>query len=155
MENQFLLESVKIANVLVPVADRFNTDPDTAPVLCENFGKVLFILLKGAGATGTATVIAKAASDASKTGAEAIPFKYKTIDSDTVGALTAGTTSGITAGAGANLAIGVEVDVRDCPDGKNYVYLDLTEVANDPVTGGVVAILHSPRYKGTSPLVLA
>ena len=153
--SNFLLETVKIVSALPPIADRFNTGPDTTPLKLKDFAKVLFILQQGAGGTGASTIIAKAASDASKTGATAIPFKYVTLNADAVSAFQAGTTAGISTVAGANSVTAIEIDVRDCPDGKNWVFLDLTESVDSPVDAGIVAILHSPRYQGNPTTVLS
>ena len=88
----------------------------------------------------------KAASKADKTGAEAVPFRYKTVTGDTIGNLTAGTAAGVSIAAGADRSVAIDVDVRDLPDGKPWVYVTFTETVNSPVAGGVIAILSGSRY---------
>jgi hypothetical protein len=150
-----ITEEAKIVQVAAPSADMFNTNPDTAPLNCKNYSHVLFLINRGAGATGTATLVAKAATGADKAGAQAVPFRYRAVSGDTVGALTAGSTSGITTPAGANGVTAIEVDVRDLPDGKPWLFLSMTEGVDSPVVGGVTAFLYGGRYGFSDSAVLS
>ena len=143
------LEKIKLVKGIDPVADAFAGTADSDVVTLENFQKALFLIYKGVGATGTADITVMAASDNSKTGAEAVAFKYTSITSgETSSSVTAATSSGFTTTAGSSQLYAVEVQSVDLPDGKPYVFLRSTEDTNDPVLGGVLIQLTGGRHAG-------
>lgn len=143
-----LTQRQALKTVLAPAADRFASNPATSTVKLALFAHATFLVLEGAGGTGTATIEVEACSAADGSGAEAIPFRYR-ISTDagaTFGALEAATASGVTPAAGANKVTAVEVRARELPEGKPWVRLQLTEVVDSPVAGTVLAVLSEPRY---------
>lgn len=137
-----------LVNALVPVADALAGTKYTDVVSLKNHDLVEFILQKGAGATGTSTVTVEACDDTTPTTSEAIAFKYQAITSgDTHGALTNATTSGFTTTAGANQMYKIVVHAQDLASlGYEYVRVKFVEVADDPVTAGVLAVFRDPTY---------
>jgi hypothetical protein len=141
-------------------ADMFNGDPSSDIIDLSKYDRVTFLLQKGAGAVGTATVTVHAADDTSGTTNCAMAFRYRANTSgDTWGDLTDADTGGFTTTAGANQMYAVEVSADEVLeagrghstpfDGK-CVYLTLTEVADDPCVGGVAAVLSKGRYQDDS-----
>lgn len=144
---QLFTENNAIKTVLQPVADAYNPDPATATVNMRHYGHVTFLLMEGAGGTGTATVEVEECTAADGTGATAIPFRYR-ISTDagvTFGALTAAAAAGITTTAGANKVIAIELDDSELSDDSPFVRVQLTEVVDSPCAAGVLAILSKPR----------
>jgi len=138
---------------LAPDADRYNGDPDTDIFSLENYSHITFVLSEGAGGTGTAKIVATASDDNAGSSTEAIAAKYRTWDATNGwGDLTTLATTGYTTVAGANKIVVVEIDAQDLPAGKPFVYLDLTEVANDPCDAGILAILSGARYPEADPV---
>lgn len=150
-----LNDILHVVQALAPDADRFNSNPSTDWINLKNYKSVMFVVQIGAGATGTATITANMAENASGTGSTAIPFNYRrvadTTASDVPGARTAATSSGFTTTAGANQLYVIEIDADDVDGDSPFVNLTLTEVANDPVDAGVVAVLGDARYPGATP----
>ncbi len=141
-------------------ADMFDGDPSTDIVDLTNYDHVTFLVQKGAGAVGTATLTVHAADDTSGTNKVAMAFDYRVNTSgDTWGDLTAATTAGFTTTAGANQAYAIEVTAADVLaagraestpfDGK-CVYVTATEVADGACVGGVLAVLSGGRYQDSS-----
>ncbi len=144
--------------VLYPDADRYNGDPSTDVVSLKLFGHVTFLVVEGAGGTGTAAITAHACSDVAGSNPEAIPFNYRIATSPpTFGARTTATAAGVTPAAGANKVTAIELDAAALPDTKPCVFLTLTEGVDSPVDAYVEAILSEPRYASdsfdVSPLV--
>jgi len=138
---------------LQPDADRYNADPATDVFNMENYDHITFILMEGAGGTGTAVLTVEECTAADGTGATAIGFRYRLMSTiDTWGALTAVASTGYTTVAGANKLVAIEVDADELSDGSNFVRLQITESANDPVDAAVLAILGRPRYPQDIPV---
>lgn len=142
-------ERHKLVTGLAPVADAFSGTVGSDVINCKNYQKVTFVVYKGVGATGTATITVEACDDVTPTNTTAIPFRYRDQqDSDNVtGALTAATTAGFTTTAGSAEMYIVEVDVAELgTEGYGYVRLKSVEVVDSPVLGGILCILSEPRY---------
>jgi len=137
-----------VVNALAPVADAFAGTVYTAPINMESFHHVSFIIQTGVGATGTSTITVLASDDISRTHTTAIPFNYQEcVSGDTFGATIAATTAGFTTTAGSNKMYKIEVDNQALAStGYGYIALKAVEVVNDPVLGGVLAVLTEPRY---------
>jgi hypothetical protein len=133
---------------LAPDADRYAGDPATDVFSLKEFREITFILQEGAGGTGTATITIEECdgfTPSEPDGAVAIPFRYQLSQADgTLGDLTDATAAGVTTGA--NKIVSITVHASALSDGFPFVRLQLTEVVNDPVDAGVVAILGEPRY---------
>lgn len=133
---------------LDPVADAFSGTVYTDIINMKNFEHIQFLIYKGVGTTGTSTITVEACDDVSASNVSAVVFKYQACTTgDTFGALTAATTAGFTTTAGSSQMYKVEVDAEAlAASGYGYVRLKAVEVANDPVLGGVIAILSEGKY---------
>lgn len=144
---------------LAPDADRYNTNPTTDWIRHPGVGNLYFLIVEGAGGTGTATITANASASASGGSTTALKFLYKTVtagaDFDTFGGYTEATTSGITPAAGANKSTLVKIRFDALPEGKPFVSLTLTEVANSEVDAAVIAFCDAPARPGSGVSQLA
>lgn len=150
-----------------PVADFFDSTQYSGPVNSALFPKVVFIVYKGVGTTGTATLTVLAGSDAvaaatspasasaGPTASTAIPFKYKAITSgDTEGAYTQATASGFLTTAGSHQLYIIEVDCEELGDltaGYKYLYVKSVEGTNSPCVGAILAFGVGGRYQQDVP----
>lgn len=143
-----LAENAHIVTVLQPDADRYATSATSDIVSLAKYGEVTFVLMEGAGGTGTATITVEECTNNAGDGNTAIAYDYKQVT--TLGTIpaswTAATTSGFTTTAGANKMVYIRVRAEELSDGSPWVRVVLTEVANDPCDAGMVAILSNPRY---------
>jgi hypothetical protein len=153
-----------------PVADGFDSTQYSGPVNASLFSKVVFLVYKGVGTTGTATLTVLAGSDAiapatvpasasaGPTASTAIPFKYKAITSfltgDTEGAMTQATASGFLTTAGSHQLYVIEVDCEELGDltsGYKYLYVKSVEGTNSPCTVAILALGMGGRYQQDVP----
>jgi len=144
------IEQNHLVKGLDPVADAFAGTVSSDIVKMEEFGRVVFIVYKGVGATGTSTITVEASDDVSASNTSAVPFHYRAVTStDVPGSVTAATTSGFTTTAGSSQIYAIEVDsVALAADGNGYGYVRLkaVESVNSPVLGGILIIQGEPRY---------
>ena len=138
----------KLIKGLDPVADAFAGTVYSDIISMKNHNHAQFIIYKGAGATGTSTVTVEACSTNAAAATSAIPFNYQVIATgDTEGAYTACANTGFVTNAAASELYKIEVDAEALlASGYEYVRLKMVESANDPVLGGILAILSEPRY---------
>lgn len=133
---------------LAPDADRFASSGVTDRIRHPGTGNLYFLVVEGAGGTGTATLTVNCYAAASGGSGTAIAFEYKTVtsggDFDTAGGYTTATTSGVTPAAGATKSTLVKVRYDQVTEGKPFVELTATEVANDPVDAAVIAFCDDP-----------
>src|SRR5690606_17891631 len=148
-----LSQYVHFVKGLDPVADAFNGTVSSDIVNMKDYSHATFVVYKGVGATGTSTITVEACDDTSGSNTTAIPFRYKAITSgDTEGSLTTATAAGFTTTAGSSQIYVIEVAAEELGDtGYGYVRLTATEVANDPVLGGILILLHGARYAQDVP----
>ena len=146
-------ESHKIVNAfnssfIAANEDIFNGDPASDVINMSEWKDIIFIIQKGAGATGTATVTVESCDDVTPTTSTAVAFRYRsmTLATDTWGAWTAAAAAGFTTSAGADDAYEIWISAAELSGTDKYVRLQLTEVVNNPCDGGVVAVLFNPRY---------
>lgn len=154
-----LSESHKIVTLVAPAAD-YNAATVTSPyVSLKNHNLLTVLVSHKGGTTGKSTLTLLAASSTAGAGAVAVAYTYRrktTGASDVYGALLAATAAGVDTIAAEDTIVELFVKSSDLPDGKPFVALVLTEVINDPVSGGAIAILGQARYKGqTIPSVLS
>lgn len=137
-----------VVNALLPVADAFAGTKYTDVINMKDFNHVQFVIQKGAGATGTSTITVEACDNVTPSNVSAVPFKYQVCTTgDTFGVLTAAEATGFATTAGADQLYKIEVDADAlAASGYGYIRLKAVEVENDPVLGGVIAILTEPRY---------
>lgn len=142
-----------IVKGLDPVADAFAGTVYSDIINMENWGHIQFLIYKGVGATGTSTITVEACDDVTPSNVSAIPFRYQAITSgDTEGAPTAATAAGFATTAGSSQLYKIEVDSDALgASGYGYIRLKAVEVVNDPVLGGILAILTEGKYKDAVP----
>lgn len=152
-------QRIHVVKGIDPIADFNDTTQYTQGVNGKNYSKIVFLVHKGVGTTGTSTYTVLAGSDAvtagtvGPTSSTAIPFHYKAITAtDIEGAYTAATTTGFTTTAGSSQLYLIEVDTEQLGDtGNSYVYLKSVEVVNSPVLGGVTVLCLGPRFAQDIP----
>lgn len=133
---------------LDPVADAFAGTVSSDVVSMKNHETVEFYIYKGVGATGTSTITVEACDDTTPTTTSAIAFRYQSITSgDTHSDMTEATSAGFTTTAGSSQIYKVSVDAQAlATSGYEYVRLKAVEVVDDPVLGGILINLVTPRY---------
>lgn len=162
MSKDLLSQGMHVVNGLYPKADAFATSMTTDYIAIRDYGGLTFIIHTGDATAGTAdgTVTVLAATAAAGTGATAIAFKYQVCASstsvDTWGALTDATSTGFSMTAGDNYMYLIHVDpdvAQNGPTAKggDFVALKVTEVTNDPIVAGVIAIPWKARYPQAVP----
>jgi len=137
-----------IVNALVPVADAFTGTKYTDVINMKDWNHIQFVIQKAAGALGTSTITIEACDDVVPTNVSAVPFKYQACTTgDTFGVLTEAAATGFATTVGANQMYKIEVDSDAlAASGYGYIRLKAVEVDDDPVLGGILAILTEPRY---------
>ena len=145
----FVGQEVHVVPVIAPV-DITTTTTNTIPVGVKEYEAIEFIILFGAITTDTAVLKVYECDDTTPTTSTAIAFKYRktsAVGTDMTGALTAGTSSGITiAVTDDNKCVLVDVDPAALTSGYPYVKLSLDPGASMTVCVlSAIAIL-KPRY---------
>ena len=138
-----------VVNALAPVADAFSGTVYTDIINMKDFGHISFIVQTGVGTTGTSTITVEACDDVSASNSSAVAFIYQECTSgDTFGVRTKATTAGFTTTAGSNKMYKIEIDSDAlAASGYGYIRLKAVEVVNDPVLGGIIAVLTEPKYE--------
>lgn len=135
------------SSIVAAYEDVFNGDPTSDIVGLARYEEAVFLIVKGAGATGTATITIEACDDVTPSNSTAIAFRYKVCTSgNTWGSWATATTAGFTTTAGANQAYMISVAPEDLTAGYDYVRMDCTEVVDSPCDGAILVILGNPRY---------
>jgi len=141
---------------LPPDADRYNTDPTTDWIKC--IGRVCFLVVEGAGGTGTAAITLNEATNNAGGSSAAMAFNYRLLTTagglDTWGAWTAAAAAGVTPAAVAQKATLVEVRADELTEGKSFVSLTLTEGTDGAVDAAVIALVAQDRQGVTPPSLL-
>ena len=147
-----IVDNLKFVKGLSPSADVYNGNPATDIVNLRDYGKVAFLIHQKANATstaGTAVITIEACDNAAGSNATAIPFtdnKLTTGVSDTLGSKQTATAAGFTTTANEDTVYVIEADVRDLPDGQDWIRLVATEGVNAPVIGSCLILLADPKY---------
>jgi len=136
---------------LAPVADAFAGTVYSDVFSLKNHNRIRFLIVKGAGATGTSTVTVEACDDFTPTNVAAVPFRYRRcVATQAPGALQTATTTGFVTTAGGGEVYEVEVNAAALvAAGYPNVRLKMVEVVDSPVLGGIVAELLEPRFANT------
>ena len=154
-----LMEGLRFAKGIDPVADAFAGTVYSDVYAMRDYGRVLFVIYVGVGTTGNSTLTVEACDDVVPTNTTAIPFWSREITSgDTEGAITRRRPAGFTTTAGSSKFVLVEADAKDLPSEYGFIRLKAVESANDPVLGGVHVVLGGKptRYgQATKGTVLA
>ena len=143
-----IVDKLHAIPVLYPVADAFSGAVTSDVVEVQGEG-VLFEIIKGVGATGTATITVLSADDTVPTTTTAVAFMYRVSTTpDTWGDWTQATTAGFTTTAGSNQVYQIWVDAQRLA-ANNYAYAQLvsTEVVDSPIVGAIMAYIGNPRYQ--------
>ena len=144
------------SSFVASAADIFNGNPSSDIVSMENHNDVYFLLAKGAGATGTATITVGSCDTTVPGTATAVPFEYRAQTSaDTWGEWTAAEAAGFTTTAGANQMYQIHIKGSDLSGTNKFVRLTATEVVNSPCEGYILAAMASPRFTPTPATVLS
>lgn len=135
-----------------PVADAYAADPASDVVNMELFNRVHFLLIEGAGGTGTALLTVEECTALDGTGPVAIPFLYRIkAGAGAWGAWTAATASGYTTVAGASKMVEIAVRAEELSADSPFVRLQVVEVADSPVAAAVLIECFEPRYATEPP----
>ena len=148
-----LTEKFSIVSLLGPTADYNGSALVSDAVNLKNYDKLTILVAHKGGTTGKSTLTLTASSDASQTGATAIPFRYrrKTTGASSVwSAVSAATSAGIDTVPAEDTLIEMEVRSSELPDGKTFVNVAGAEGVNDPVVGCIIAILSTARFQGAT-----
>ena len=138
---------------LDPVANAFAGTVYSDIINMKGFEHIQFLIYKGAGAVGTATITVEACDDAAGTNVSGIPFTYQLATSgDTYSAPTAAAATGFKTTAGASQIYKIDVDASALgASGYGYIRLKSVEVDVGAVLGGIVAILTEAKYGKAVP----
>lgn len=152
MPNSLILERAHFVKGIDPVADFADTVQSSDVVSMRGHEKLLAVIHKGVGTTGTSTITVEACDDVVPTNTTAIPFRYRAMTSgDTAGAITLATAAGFTTTAGSSQLYLVEVDAEAvAAAGYTFVRVKMTEVVNSPVLGGMLLMLLNPTFEGAA-----
>lgn len=133
---------------LAPDADRYNTSPATDRIRHPGTGNLYFLVVEGAGGTGTTTLTVNCYAAATGGSGTAIAFEYKTVtsggDYDTAGGYSTATTAGVNPAAGATKSTLVKVRYDQVTEGKPFVELTCTETDDGAVDAAVIAFCDDP-----------
>jgi hypothetical protein len=146
-----------IVHGLAPIADAFAGATVNSDVVKANCEGVLFLIYKGVGTTGTSTVTVEACDDATPSNTTAVPFYYRTNTTiDTWGDWTSAAAAGFATTAGSNHIYQVYVDTAELmEEGYEWVRLDMAEVVDAAVLGGILIFLINPRFQPQVESVLS
>lgn len=140
------------AGIATANEDLFNGNLTTDVVSLANYGGAVFFIVKGAGATGTAVITIESCDDTTPTTSTAVAFNYSVCTSgNTIGSITAATSSGFTTTAGANQSYMMEIRADELSGTHKYVRMVCTESANDPVDGAAGVLMVHPKYPADPP----
>lgn len=128
-------------------ADYTTGNPATDVVNMSKWDEALFLVVKGSGAVGTATITVEACSNTTPSATQAIVFDYWTCTSvDTWSDMSTATAAGFTTTAGADQVYAIRVKAIDLYSTYKYVRLQFTEVDSTACDGTVICILTKGRY---------
>ena len=127
--------------------DMFDGDPTTDVMSMAVYQDIIFIITKNAGASGTATITVESCDNTIPSNTTTIPYRSQsTVSGNSPGAWTERAAAGFTTAAGANQVYVIWVRAEVLDDGDQFVRMVMTESANNPVDGAVVAIGLNPRF---------
>ena len=127
--------------------DIFNTDPRLDVVNMKDWREITWVIQKGAGANGTATITVNSCDDVVPTTEVDLAYRYRINTSgDTWGAWTEVAATGFTTTACANQMYEVSVRADELDGTNQYVTMTATEGVDSPCDGGITAILTGGRY---------
>lgn len=147
---------VGTSGFIADFADYTTVNPATDVVSLENHNDAYFLVIKGAGAVGTATITMESCDNVTPSTATAVAFEYKVITSgDTAGAWTAVASTGYLITAAADKMVLVHVNADGLSGTNKFLRMQLTETDSTACKGAVVAFLANPRFAPASTSALA
>ena len=146
---------MKFVKGLDPIADAFAAQGYSDVISMKEHKMITFLAYKGVSTGGTddGVVTVEACSNVAAGAVATIPFTYqKILTGDTPGAITAAAKTGFSMTPGSSQMYAIYVNASDLAStGYGYVRLKVTEDANDPVVGAIVAILSEGKYEEEVP----
>ena len=140
------------SGIIAANEDIFNGDPASDVINMAKYDEIIFIIVKNAGATGTATLTVESCDDLVPTTTTAIVFDYKVCTSgNTWGALTRAAATGLVTTAGANQCYVISVKADLLSGSNQYVRLVATELVNNPVDGAILCVGVKEAYSQDVP----
>ena len=143
-----IIEANHFVHGIAPVADAFagTVNSDIIEVAGEG---ILFLLYKGVGTTGTSTLTVDACDDVSASNTTAVQFWYRiNTGTDVWGSWTEAAAAGFATTAGSSHMYQVWVPAAYVgAQGYAYARLTAVEVVDDPVLGGILAIVINTRFQ--------
>lgn len=148
-----LIESLKFAKGLDPIADGLSGTVSSDIIDMADFERILFVVYGGvaSGGTGASTFTVEACSTITASATTAVPFFSREIAAtDAEGAITARATTGYVGTAGSSKITLIEVreDIIGAT-GYHYVRLTAVESVNDPVVTAIL-VIGDPKDKQSS-----
>ncbi len=145
----------KVQIGLAPDADRWTSSPATDIFSMKEYNHITFIVVEGAGGTGTTALTIESCDDNGASNSTAIAFNYaKATTMDTYSDLTAATTTGVEMTAGANKIYVCEVDASALTSRSGvkdqYVRMQTTENDSTAVDAAIIVIQSEPRRMSDS-----
>lgn len=145
----------------LPQASAFNADASdglsgtqyTDIVNVAKYRRVLFVVQKGAGATGTAVITVESCDTVGPGTATAIAYRYKKSTTlDVYSDWTAVASTGFTTTAGADQCYLIEVEGEDLYSTDNFVRVKTVEDTASAVDCMILTILGTPRIMKENPI---
>ena len=136
-------------------SDFFNGSPASDIVNMDKYDRATFLIIRGTGGVGTATITVESCDDTDPTTATEILFDYRVCTTpDTWGEVqkVSVAATGIVAVAGADKMWMIEVNGSMLSGTDKYVRVNFTEVAGTAVDGTIICILSNARYEKGIPL---
>jgi len=143
------IEQAHVEPLINAVADFAAGDVGSDIVNMKDHNRIVFIAHWGVGATGVVKFTVQACSTLTATATTAIPFRYRQITAEAApGAVTDATAStGVSNSAASNQVYLIEVTAAAVnATGYQFVRLYCDETTDDPLLGGVMALLLEPRH---------
>jgi hypothetical protein len=144
------------SSFIADYSDYSTGNPATDILSLENYNDAYFLVIKGAGAVGTATITMESCDTVVPGTATAVGFEYKVITSgDTDSAWTTVASTGYLITAAADKMILVHVSAAGLYSTNKFLRMQLTETDSTACKGAVVAFLANPRYSPYAESALA
>lgn len=137
-------------------SDYTTGNPSTDILSLENYNDAYFLVIKGAGATGTATITMESCDTAVPGTATAVGFEYKVITAgDVEAAWVTVASTGYLITAAADKLVLVHVSADNLYSTNKYLRMTLTETDSTACKGAVVAFLANGRYNPAAETAIA
>jgi hypothetical protein len=152
-----LLEELRFAKGIDPIADAFAGTVNTDVYSMKEHGRVLFCIYTGVGASGTSTITVDACDDTTPSNTTAIAFWSAEMTSgDTMGSKTRRAAAGYVYTAGSSKMVFIEAEAKDLPSDYGFVRCHLVESVNAAVLACIFPIMggNPSRYLRAEPATI-